>query len=185
MVSYINLLLIIIYAYIFIHIYLYVTGNKNNKNNCSNSSVTAQFKMISFYSFQLFVIYSALIKKNVDKSDFSYFFFGPEFIKHVLDLQLPVLLQGVERVLRHLLLHLLLQCRQLGQDGAEVGSVVGILVPALCQEQYRLKDCQDCCAYKCIIQLKDMSVNLLLTKQSVVCNRIGYVLLLFLGQLTL
>lgn len=46
----------------------------------------------------------------------SYFLFSPEFIKHVLDLHFPVLLQGVEGVLWHLFLHLLLQGRQLGQD---------------------------------------------------------------------
>lgn len=59
-----------------------------------------------------------------------YLLFSAQLIEHVLDLQLPVLLQGVEGLLRHLLLHLLLQGRQLGQDGAEIGSVVGVLVPA-------------------------------------------------------
>lgn len=61
--------------------------------------------------------------------------FSPEFIEHVLDLQLPVILQRVERVLWHLFLHLLLQDGQLGQDGAEIGSTVGVLVPALCHIQ--------------------------------------------------
>lgn len=63
----------------------------------------------------------------------SHLFFSPEFIEHILDLQFPVVLQGVKGVLRHLFLHLLLQGRQLRQNGAEIGSAVGILVPALCQ----------------------------------------------------
>lgn len=62
----------------------------------------------------------------------SYLLFSPELVEHVLDLQLPVILQRVEGLLRHLLPHLLLQGRELGQDGAEVGSAVGVLVPALC-----------------------------------------------------
>lgn len=67
----------------------------------------------------------------------SHLLFSPEFIEHVLDLQFPVLLQAVEGVLRHLFLHLLLQGRQLGQDGAEIGSAVGVLVPALCHTHSR------------------------------------------------
>ncbi len=66
-----------------------------------------------------------------------YLLFSPEFIEHVLDLQFPVLLQGVEGLLRHLFLHLLLQGRQLGQDGAEIRSAVGVLVPALCHTYSR------------------------------------------------
>lgn len=72
---------------------------------------------------------ASLIKLKVTAS---YLLFSPEFIEHVLDLQFPVLLQGVEGVLRHLFLHLLLQSRQLGQDGAKIGSMVGVLVPAFC-----------------------------------------------------
>lgn len=64
----------------------------------------------------------------------SYLLFSPQFIEHVLDLQFPAVLQGVEGVLRHLFLHLLLQGRQLGQDGAKIGSAVGVLVPALCHK---------------------------------------------------
>lgn len=67
----------------------------------------------------------------------SHLLFSPEFIEHVLDLQFPVLLQGVEGVLRHLLLHLSLQGHQLSQDGAEIRSAVGVLVPALCHTDSR------------------------------------------------
>lgn len=67
------------------------------------------------------------------KGSASHLLFSPEFIEHILDLQFPVVLQGVKGVLRHLFLHLPLQGRQLSQDGAEIRPVVGVLVPALCQ----------------------------------------------------
>lgn len=61
-----------------------------------------------------------------------YLLFCPKFIKHVLNLQLPVLLQRVKRVLWHLFLHLPLQGCELSEDGAEIRSAVRVLVPALC-----------------------------------------------------
>lgn len=77
----------------------------------------------------------------------SYFLFRAEFVKHVLNLQFPVLLQGVEGVLWHLLLHLLLQGHQLGQDGAKIWSAVGVLVPALCHIDGRYSQTPDSMPY--------------------------------------
>ena len=61
---------------------------------------------------------------------------GAQLVKHVLDLQFPVLLQRVEGVLRHLLPYLQLQGCQLIQDGGEAGPPVRVLVPALCQARH-------------------------------------------------
>lgn len=68
------------------------------------------------------------------KGTASHLLFSPELIENVLYLQFPVVLQGVEGVLRHLFLHLPLQGNQLSQDGAEIRSAVGVLVPALCHK---------------------------------------------------
>ena len=56
--------------------------------------------------------------------------FGPELIKHLLDLHPPVVLHAVEGVLRHGGHHRLLDGRQLLQDAGEGGTHVGVLVPA-------------------------------------------------------
>ena len=57
--------------------------------------------------------------------------FGPELIKHLLDLHAPVVLHAVKGVLRHGGHHSLLDGRQLLQDAGEGGSYVGVLVPTL------------------------------------------------------
>ncbi len=60
-----------------------------------------------------------------------YLLFGPELIKHLLDLHTPVVLHAVEGVLRHGSHHCFLDGRQLLQDAGEGGTHVGVLVPAL------------------------------------------------------
>lgn len=49
-----------------------------------------------------------------------YLFLGPQLIKHFLDLQLPVVLQGVEGLRWHLEEARLLDGRQMVQDGREL-----------------------------------------------------------------
>lgn len=60
--------------------------------------------------------------------------FGPELVKHLLDLHAPVVLHAVEGVLRHGGHHRLLDGGELLQDAGEGGPHVGILVPALCRQ---------------------------------------------------
>lgn len=60
-----------------------------------------------------------------------YLLFGPELVKHLLDLHTPVVLHAVEGVLGHGGHHCLLDGRQLLQDAGEGRTHVGVLVPAL------------------------------------------------------
>lgn len=66
-----------------------------------------------------------------DSHHSAYLLFGPELIKHLLDLNTPVVLHAVEGVLGHGGHHRLLDGRQLLQDAGEGGTHVGVLVPAL------------------------------------------------------
>lgn len=69
-----------------------------------------------------------------------YLLFGPELIKHLLDLHTPVILHAVEGVLGHGGHHRLLDGRQLLQDAGEGGTHVGVLVPTLWTHTLQCKD---------------------------------------------
>lgn len=61
----------------------------------------------------------------------SYLLFGPELVKHFLDLHTPVVLHAVERVLGHGGHHRLLNGWQLLQDAGKRWTHMGVLVPTL------------------------------------------------------
>lgn len=61
----------------------------------------------------------------------SYLLFGPELIKHFLDLHTPVVLHAVERVLGHGGHHRFLNGWQLLQDAGKRRTHMGVLVPTL------------------------------------------------------
>lgn len=53
-------------------------------------------------------------------------FFSPQLVKHLLDLQFPVVLQRVEGLGRHLEEARLLDGREMVQNGAEAGPAVRV-----------------------------------------------------------
>lgn len=64
----------------------------------------------------------------------SYLFFGPELVKHLLNLMFPVILQAVEGVLGHFKETRLLYGGQLVQDICERWTRMGVGIPAICME---------------------------------------------------
>lgn len=66
-----------------------------------------------------------------------YLLLGPQLIKHLLDLQLPVILQGVEGLHWHLKEARLFDGRQLVQNSCELRSGVRVRAPAFCGKKMR------------------------------------------------
>lgn len=66
-----------------------------------------------------------------------YLLLGPQLIKHLLDLQLPVILQGVEGLHWHLKEARLFDGRQLVQNSCELWSGVRVRAPAFCGKKMR------------------------------------------------